>query len=175
MWFRAALSTITGRHDCISVLWDGDRMVYETSVGCHAMKTLLALSSGTLFGFGLAWSQMIDRERVINFLDVLGTWDATLLYVLVGAVSVTLVTFRWVLRQSRPLLATKFILPTNSKIDRPLVLGAAIFGVGWGLSGYCPGPGIAALVLGARAPIFFMMALLFGSLLHDWLLRRGAA
>lgn len=157
------------------MLRHGDRVVYETYARYHAMKQLLALSSGILFGFGLAWSQMIDRGRIINFLDVLGTWDATLLYVLVGAVSVTLVTFRWVLHRSRPLLATKFFLPTHSNIDRPLVLGAVIFGVGWGLSGYCPGPGIAALVLGARAPVLFVIALLFGSLFHDWLLRRGAA
>ena len=111
-------------------------------------QNFLALLSGLLFGLGLSLSQMIDRDRVLGFLDVLGNWDSTLLFVLGGAVGVTMIAFRFVLRLSQPIFGEKFYLPTRKDIDRSLILGAAIFGIGWGISGYCPGPGITALTLG---------------------------
>jgi uncharacterized membrane protein YedE/YeeE len=125
-----------------------------------------ALLAGLLFGLGLGLSQMIDRDRVLNFLDVTGKWDPTLLFVLGGAVAVTVITFRFVLRRPHPILATQFHLPTKSEIDLPLVLGAAIFGIGWGIAGYCPGPGITALVLGLWNPVLFVIALIVGSLTY---------
>ncbi|MEM9447411.1 MAG: YeeE/YedE family protein [Cyanobacteria bacterium P01_E01_bin.6] len=127
-------------------------------------ENLIAILSGLLFGFGLSLSQMIDRERVLGFLDVAGAWDPTLLFVLGGAVSVTIIAFRFVLRRSHPILAKSFYLPTKKDIDVPLVMGAAIFGVGWGVAGYCPGPAITALVLRTWNPVLFMVAFVAGSL-----------
>ncbi|HHP7244209.1 MAG TPA: DUF6691 family protein [Elainellaceae cyanobacterium] len=131
-------------------------------------QNLVALVSGVIFGFGLSLSQMIDRDRVLGFLDIAGIWDPTLLFVLGGAVGVTLIAFRWVLRQPYPLVAEKFYLPTRHDIDLPLVIGAAIFGIGWGIAGYCPGPGITALVLGIWNPVLFVVALIVGSLGYQW-------
>ncbi len=132
-------------------------------------QKLIALFSGLLFGFGLSLSQMIDRDRVLGFLDVTGNWDPTLLFVLGGAVGVTVIAFRFVLRLGRPIFGEKFYLPTRKDIDFPLILGAAIFGIGWGIAGYCPGPGITALVLGIANPILFMMAFVLGSLAYQWI------
>ena len=128
-------------------------------------EKLIALLSGVLFGLGLGFSQMIDRERVLGFLDVAGAWDSTLLFVLGGAVTVTVITFRFVLRRPHPIFADKFNLPTKKDIDKPLVIGAAIFGIGWGICGYCPA-GITALVLGNWNPILFVVAFIAGSLTY---------
>ncbi|HAX76345.1 MAG TPA: YeeE/YedE family protein [Cyanobacteria bacterium UBA11372] len=132
----------------------------------------IALLAGLLFGLGLGVSQMIDRDRVLGFLDVTGVWDPTLLFVLGGAVGVTVIAFRFVLRRSHPIWIDKFYLPTKTDIDRPLVIGAAIFGVGWGISGYCPGPAITALVLGIWNPVLFVLALIAGSLTYKSLSQR---
>ena len=131
-------------------------------------QKLIALLSGLLFGFGLSLSQMIDRDRVLGFLDVSGDWDPTLLFVLGGAVGVTIIAFRFVLRLPQPIFADKFYLPTRKDIDLPLILGAAIFGIGWGIAGYCPGPGITALVLGITNPVLFVIAFVVGSLAYQW-------
>ena len=131
-------------------------------------QNLIALLSGFLFGFGLSLSQMIDRDRVLGFLDITGNWDPTLLFVLGGAVGITIVAFRIVFRLSHPLFGDKFYLPTKKDIDLPLILGTGIFGIGWGIAGYCPGPGITALVLGIWNPVLFLMAFIIGSLSYDW-------
>ena len=131
-------------------------------------QKLIALLSGLLFGFGLSLSQMIDRDRVLGFLDVAGDWDPTLLFVLGGAVGVTVIAFRFVLRLTQPIFGNKFYLPTRKDIDLPLILGAAIFGIGWGIAGYCPGPSITALVLGIRNPVLFIIAFIIGSLAYQW-------
>ena len=131
-------------------------------------QKLIALLSGLLFGFGLSLSQMIDRDRVLGFLDVSGDWDLTLLFVLGGAVGVTVIAFRFVLRLPQPIFSSKFYLPTRKDIDLPLILGAAIFGIGWGIAEYCPGPGITALVLGIWNPVLFVIAFILGSLAYQW-------
>ena len=131
-------------------------------------QKLIALLSGLLFGFGLSLSQMIDRDRVLGFLDVSEDWDPTLLFVLGGAVTVTVIAFRFVLRLPRPIFNSKFYLPTRKDIDLPLILGTAIFGIGWGIAGYCPGPGITALVLGTPNPVLFVIAFIVGSLIYQW-------
>ncbi len=126
-------------------------------------QNIVALIGGILFGFGLGLSQMVDRQRVLGFLDVTGNWDPTLLFVLGGAVGVTIVAFRFVLRLDHPILEKKFFLPTKKELDLPLILGAAIFGIGWGIAGYCPGPAITSLVQGILNPIIFLIALIIGS------------
>ncbi|EKV00110.1 putative transporter component [Leptolyngbya sp. PCC 7375] len=126
-------------------------------------QNLVALSSGLLFGLGLGLSQMIDRERILGFLDITGNWDPALLFVLGGAVGVTVIAFRFVLRLPSPIFATAFRLPTYKEVDLPLVLGAAIFGIGWGIAGYCPGPAIVALILKSWSPMIFLAAFVAGS------------
>ncbi len=138
-------------------------------------QNLVAIASGLLFGLGLGLSQMIDRQRVLGFLDITGHWDPTLLFVLGGAVTVTVIAFRFVLRLPQPVFATKFRLPTRTDVDWPLVLGAAVFGIGWGIAGYCPGPAIVAVVLKSWSPIVFLGAFVIGSLAAKRITHRGSA
>jgi uncharacterized membrane protein YedE/YeeE len=127
------------------------------------------LLSGILFGLGLGFSQMIDRERVLGFLDLFGQWDSTLLFVLGGAVGVTILSFRWILKMPHPIFAEHMVLPQKREVDISLIIGSAIFGIGWGISGYCPGPGVTALVLGEWNPVLFLVAFLFGSWTYEWI------
>lgn len=129
-----------------------------------------AMLCGLLFGLGLAVSQMINPEKVLAFLDIAGNWDPSLVLVLASAISVTLVGYHRVLRQPHPLFGEKFNLPTRQDIDLPLVLGAAIFGAGWGIAGYCPGPAIAAITtFGNLEPLIFVLSIFAGSYLFKWL------
>ena len=121
-----------------------------------------ALLIGALFGFGLAVSEMIDPARVIGFLDVTGTWDPTLLFVMGGALAVTLPGFPLILRRARPLLAEFFAMPTQSRLDGSLITGATIFGIGWGIAGFCPGPALAALASGSPGVAVFVVAMIAG-------------
>jgi uncharacterized membrane protein YedE/YeeE len=129
-------------------------------------KFAAALVAGLVFGVGLALSGMTHAEKVLGFLDVTGDWDASLLLVLGGALGVTLVAFRFVLKRPAPLFEPTFVLPNLQHIDGPLVVGAALFGVGWGISGYCPGPGIALLAAPNWEAWIFIPAVLFGAFLH---------
>ncbi len=99
---------------------------------------------------------MTQPTRIIGFLDVAGNWDPTLAFVMGGAVTVTLVLFPLILRRSRPALAERFVLPVKRRIDVPLLVGAALFGIGWGLSGYCPGPALVSLVTASRPVLVFV-------------------
>ena len=129
-------------------------------------RNLAALLAGLLFGLGLAVAQMTNPLKELAFLDILGNWDPSLAFVMGGAVAVTLVGFRLVLRQSAPLFDTKFHLPTRQDLDRNLLLGAALFGTGWGIAGYCPGPVVAALAFGSLEPVLFIVAMLAGAQLQ---------
>lgn len=132
------------------------------------MKQLwIALLSGILFGVGLGLSQMIDPARVLGFLDIMGDWDPTLLFVLGGAVSVTMIAFRTILRRKTPVYGSHFVLPSRQDIDASLVTGAAIFGIGWGICGYCPGPGLVGLVLGQWNPTVFVVSLIGGMFVYQ--------
>lgn len=125
-------------------------------------EVLAALAAGLLFGIGLTVSQMVNPAKVLNFLDLAGNWDPTLAFVLAGAVATAALGFRLVRRRTVPLLARSFQWPTARTIDRRLVLGAALFGIGWGLVGLCPGPAIAALSLDPSRVILFVLAMLAG-------------
>jgi uncharacterized protein len=127
---------------------------------------LSMLLAGLIFGFGLALSGMTHASKVLGFLDVTGNWDPTLLFVMGGAVAVTAIAFRFVLRRRAPVLAEKFTLPTARHVDAPLVIGAALFGIGWGIGGYCPGPGVALLAAHGWETWVFIPSLLLGALLH---------
>ncbi len=135
-------------------------------------RVIVALIAGLLFGGGLAVSGMLDPWRVRAFLDVTGAWDPTLAYVLGAAVLVTFVAVRLAATRSRPVLGGVFDLPNRRPIDAALVTGSALFGVGWGLAGFCPGPGLAAAAMGMWQPALFVVAMLLGMLAHDHALAR---
>lgn len=128
--------------------------------------SLAALASGALFGIGLAMSGMTDPRRVLGFLDLFGDFDPTLMFVLGGAVATTMLLFRFVLRRGSPVLADTFHVSNLQHIDRRLLGGAAIFGIGWGIAGYCPGPALAGLGAGSVEALWFVPAMLAGLLLH---------
>lgn len=131
------------------------------------MKLLIALLSGLLFGFGLALSGMTNTAKVIGFLDVFGAWDSDLLFVMGGAVVTTAVGFALILRRSKPLMAEKFSMPATTVINPRLLLGASLFGIGWGLYGYCPGPALAALVYLSPVTLLFVATMVIGMWVGD--------
>lgn len=130
--------------------------------------TALALFVGSIFGAGLALSDMVNPGRVQAFLDIAGDWDPTLVFVLGAAVLPSALAYLLQRRMSQPVLGQKFFIPENGIVDRQLLTGAALFGIGWGLVGFCPGPAIAGLVLGYWQPWLFVLAMLAGMLVHKF-------
>ena len=131
------------------------------------MNYLIAVIAGTLFGSGLLLSGMMDPSKVIGFLDVFGNWDPSLIFVMGSALVVTIPTFYLVLKRNKPVLTERFNLPLKHTIDKPLILGAIIFGVGWGLVGYCPGPAISSLAGGSTTSIIFVLSMVAGMFAAD--------
>jgi uncharacterized membrane protein YedE/YeeE len=131
------------------------------------MHNLFALVSGLVFAVGLGIAGMTQPSRVIGFLDVFGAWDPSLAFVMAGAIAVFMPVFWWV----RRVLARPLQLPTHKRIDVPLVAGSAMFGVGWGLAGYCPGPALVSLVTLTGPALAFGAAMLAGMRLHRMLER----
>ena len=129
-------------------------------------NSLPGLLAGLIFGAGLALSDMINPARVQDFLDVAGDWDPTLAFVMGAALMPSAVAYLVRRRMNRPLLEGSFSIPESRVVDRPLLLGAALFGIGWGLVGFCPGPALAGLVLGVWQPWLFVFAMLAGMALH---------
>jgi uncharacterized membrane protein YedE/YeeE len=131
-------------------------------------RGLAALVSGTLFAFGLCLSGMTHPSKVLGFLDVFGRWDPSLAFVMAGAVSVSAVAFRVSTRRAAPFFDDRFRLGrTDAKVDMRVVLGSAVFGLGWGLSGLCPGPAVTSLVTGRPAAFVFVGAMFAGMALVD--------
>jgi len=126
------------------------------------MPLIYALLAGVIFGAGLTLSDMVNPARVLNFLDVAGHWDPTLMFVMAGGLAVTTLGYKWIFRRSSPVADDRFHLPTRRRIDLPLVGGAALFGVGWGLAGICPGPALADLVTLQPKVLLFVAAMLVG-------------
>ncbi len=127
------------------------------------MKNLLALAAGMIFGLGIAISGMINPAKVINFFDIAGTWDPSLIFVMGGALVTTAIGYRLVwAKSSRPVFDTSFHIPQGRQIDVPLIGGAALFGVGWGISGFCPGGAIPAIGLGDPRTLVFIAAMIIG-------------
>ena len=138
-------------------------------------RPVAALASGLVFGWGLSLSGMLDPVRVRGFLDVAGAWDPSLMFVLGGAVAVSALGYRILPHLRRPAFDTRFDLPTRRRIDAPLIAGSALFGIGWGLAGFCPGPAMAALSTGLLPVAVFVAAMLAGMLLHDRVVARRKA
>lgn len=131
------------------------------------MRAWAALACGAMFGAGLTLAGMTNPERVLGFLDVLGAWDPTLALVMLSALVVSLPIFQWALRRSpKPVLDYRYHPPERTEIDRELLLGSVVFGVGWGMVGLCPGPAIAGLASGASGFAVFVLAMMSGIALH---------
>lgn len=128
----------------------------------ESKQLLVSLFAGLVFGVGLAVSGMTQPSKVVGFLDPLGRWDASLMFVMAGAIAVHFVAYRLVKRRSSPLLTPTFSLPTRRDLDVKLLAGAALFGVGWGVGGFCPGPGLVSLGTGAPTVLAFVAAMLGG-------------
>ncbi len=123
--------------------------------------------AGVLFGAGLTVSQMVNPRKVTDFLDFFGHWDPSLAFVMGGAVAVTALGFRLVLHRPHPLFAPEFQVPASKRIDARLIGGAAMFGIGWGLAGFCPGPAVASLGYGLWQSVVFVSAMLVGMLVWE--------
>ena len=132
------------------------------------VKSVAGYIAGLLFGLGLGISGMTDPARVLGFLDLFGAWDPTLMFVLGGAVVTNFIGYRLVFKRTAPVYGEAFQLPTRQDLDGRLIGGAALFGIGWGLSGYCPGPAIAS-VSGLTAPLFAMLV----AMVAGWFLARA--
>ena len=139
-----------------------------------ALRILTALAAGLLFGLGLAISGLLNPAKVKAFLDIIGAWDPSLIFVLGAGVVVAFIGYRIAFAINKPLFDDQLHLPTKTRIDRPLILGSAIFGVGWGLAGFCPGPAIASLSLGLAPAVIFAVAMFIGMVTHDQFLAGNA-
>lgn len=132
------------------------------------LRIAASLAAGVVFGVGLIVSGMTDPAKVRNFLDLAGLWDPSLAFVMGGAVVVAFIGYRLAFASGVPLFAERFSLPTSTQIDLRLVAGAALFGIGWGLAGFCPGPALASVYSGGASAWIFVAAMLTGM----WAARR---
>lgn len=136
-------------------------------------EIISALLAGLIFGIGLTVSQMVNPQKVINFLDIAGHWDPSLAFVMGGAIAITLPGF-WLIRkrQNRPICAPTHAWPTKTSLDKRLISGAILFGIGWGLMGLCPGPALTQLSLNPTQGVSFVFIMIGGLLATRWGLRR---
>jgi uncharacterized membrane protein YedE/YeeE len=131
------------------------------------MHLIIPLLCGLVFGIGLAMSGMTDTRVVLGFLDVTGQWNPALLLVMIGALSITMPAFNYALRKRQPILCDAYALPEKKTVDWPLLAGSALFGIGWGLYGYCPGPALASLTYLHPEPLLFVAAMAAGVFLQE--------
>lgn len=135
-------------------------------------QSFFALIAGLVFGLGLVVSQMIHPAKILAFLDVAGNWDPSLIIVMGGALLTTGIGYRLVFSRKGPLFSTDFKLPEKIRIDTRLVLGAALFGVGWGISGLCPGPAVTGLLIGSTEIYLFLLSMVAGVVMFKGINRR---
>lgn len=135
--------------------------------------SIYSLIAGVLFGIGLGVSQMTNPNKVINFLDITGNWDPSLAFVMGGAFGVFLLGYKFLVpRFRKPLASAEFQIPKNTDIDKSLIIGSAIFGIGWALSGYCPAPGITSAVTMTNESLYFLVAMSIGVFLYHFIFNR---
>ena len=135
------------------------------------MIALFAFLSGGLFGVGLMLSGMTDANKVIGFLDLVDAWDPTLAFVMVGGIGAHLAFFKWITKKEKPLFDSQFWHPTAQDLDKKLIIGAALFGIGWGLGGYCPGPALVSIASGIQEPLAFTGAMVLGMFVKELVFR----
>lgn len=133
------------------------------------MKAVIALFAGLLFGLGLIAGGMSQPAKVKGFLDLFGAWDPSLALVMGGAIAVGVPAFAWARRRSRTWLGEPLALPASTRIDARLIGGGLLFGTGWGIAGFCPGPALVALGAGSGSALIFVAAMLVGMAVHDLL------
>lgn len=126
------------------------------------MNLILALIAGIIFGLGLSVSQMINPDKVLGFLDIAGNWDPSLALVMAGALAIAIPGFRWTRRHDKPVFDSRFHVTDKTALDNPLLIGAAVFGIGWGMTGYCPGPAFASLALGSQEAVIMVASIYAG-------------
>ncbi len=131
------------------------------------MQVLMAFITGLIFGLGLILSGMTDPAKVVGFLDIAGAWDPSLAFVMGGAILIAAIAFYFARTRQKALLGDVMRLPTASQIDRRLVLGGLVFGAGWGLAGYCPGPALVSLANGGSKPLIFVVAMITGMVIFE--------
>lgn len=139
------------------------------------MRAVTSLLAGLVFGLGLIFGGMTNPAKVQNFLDIAGYWDPSLAFVMGGAIVVTLPAFAYLKRQKHPLFAANFSWPTRTDLDPRLITGSALFGLGWGLGGFCPGPALTALPSGSSGGVVFVIAMIIGVWLAKTLAVRRAS
>ncbi len=139
------------------------------------MSRIIALIAGLLFGAGVTLSGMVNPMKVLNFMDIAGTWDPTLIFVMGAGLIATFIGYRLIFSRTRPLYEQAFSLPDTNRIDPRLIGGAVLFGTGWGLTGFCPGPAVASLVFGYWQSALFVAAMAAGMLLTRLITHRPAA
>lgn len=139
------------------------------------MSRISAFLAGLLFGVGLLLAGMADPTKVLAFLDLAGAWDPSLALVMVGAIAAAALPFTLARKRARSWLGLPMQLPTRRDLDRRLVLGSLLFGIGWGLAGICPGPAVAVLLTGHWQAVVFVLSLLAGMVVFEWLERRAAS
>lgn len=132
------------------------------------LRNFAALASGVVFGLGLSLAQMTNPDKVLNFLDISGHWDPSLLLVLGGAVALSALGYTLVFKRTKPVWDNLFHLPLAKSIDKPLIIGSALFGIGWGISGYCPGPAIASIGFGNPEALWVVPSIIAGAALQRW-------
>ena len=136
------------------------------------MLLIISFFIGLLFSLGLTISGLINPSKVIGFLDIFGNWQPDLVFVMGGAVLTNIILFRFVLKRKNPLLATNFSIPNKSNIDLKLVLGSSLFGIGWGIVGICPGPGLVNITSGGESILIFIVSLLSGMFIFQLVQRK---
>lgn len=136
------------------------------------MSIITALLAGLVFGLGLILSGMANPAKVLGFLDLAGAWDPSLAFVMGGAIGVGIVAFALAGKRSRSFIGEPMLLPKAGAVDRRLVIGSLLIGIGWGLAGFCPGPAVVALGMGQGQAALFVLAMLAGMAMFEWLQRR---
>ncbi len=127
-----------------------------------------AFVSALIFGLGLGVSGMTLPSKVIGFLDITGAWDPSLAFVMVGAIGVHAISYRLIAKRDSPILTTKFQIPTRRELDKKLILGSVLFGMGWGVGGFCPGPALVSAVTGNSSVLIFVASMVIGVYAHEW-------
>ncbi|MBP9786658.1 MAG: YeeE/YedE family protein [Acinetobacter sp.] len=130
------------------------------------MKNIFAFILGSLFSLGLLISGMSNPEKVLGFLDIFGQWDISLMFVMMGAIIVAIIPFQKAIRNPKTIFGEEISLPMNTHIDKNLIVGSSLFGVGWGIAGICPAPAITLIGLGYSQAWYFIAAMLLGMFVH---------
>ena len=136
------------------------------------MKNVTTFTSGLLFGLGLITSGMTDPSKVLGFLDITGLWNPSLIFVMIGGITISFFGFRYAKNLSKTIFNDEIHLPGTTNVTKELVVGGVIFGAGWSIAGFCPGPALVALGAGYNEAFIFVLAMIFGMLIHDKILRK---